>query len=89
MNQRVTFAGRQSREEVIQWYQQATIAVNLSPIGLFDKAALESMACCVPTVVSNPAFDDLLDDQLPLLRVQSPDDMDGLHTCLKASAGDV
>ncbi len=84
MSQRVTFAGRQSREQVIHWYQQATIAVNLSPVGLFDKAALESMACCIPTVVSNPAFDDLLGDQKALMRIDSPDDVDGLRTCLKS-----
>jgi glycosyltransferase involved in cell wall biosynthesis len=43
------------------WYHRAMVAVNFSPPGLFDKAALEGMACGVPTLTSNPAFAPLLD----------------------------
>jgi glycosyltransferase involved in cell wall biosynthesis len=53
---RVIFTGRQSPVQVRDWYRRAAIAVNLSPVGLFDKAVLESLACGLPTVVSNPAF---------------------------------
>lgn len=52
---------------------RAAVAVNLSPPGLFDKSALEAMACGVPTVIANPAFDDLLGEHSPLLRLR-PDD---------------
>ena len=48
--------------EARDWYRRATVAVNMSPPGLFDKAALESMACGVPTIVCNPAFTPLLGD---------------------------
>jgi len=61
MQERVIFTGAQTPEQVRGWYHRAQVAVNFSPPGLFDKAALEGMACGVPTLVSNPAFDPLLD----------------------------
>jgi glycosyltransferase involved in cell wall biosynthesis len=76
--ERVTFTGGLLAPQVRDWYQRAAVAVNLSPPGLFDKAALESMATAVPTIVSSPAFDSLLGDHAPLLRLTSPDDLDGL-----------
>lgn len=76
---RVTFAGNQPREGVRNWLREAAVAVNLSPAGLFDKAALEGMAVGVPTILGADVFDDLLDgDQR--LRIPSPDD----HTALAA-----
>ncbi len=84
MTHRVTFTGDLPREAVRDWYQRATVAVNLSPVGLFDKAPLESMACGVPTIVTNPAFDDLFGDAVALLRIESPDDVNGLTRRLHA-----
>lgn len=75
---RVHFTGALPHAEVVRWYQRASLAVNLSPQGLFDKAALESMLCGVPTVVSNAAFDSLLADQADALRISAPDDADSL-----------
>lgn len=75
---RVTFAGAQSATGVRDAYRSAFAAVNLSPPGLFDKAALEAMACAVPTIVTNPAFDDLLGEDVALLRIRDADDVDGL-----------
>ena len=56
-----------------------TIAVNTSPVGLFDKSALESMACAVPTVVCNPAFASLMGEYSDLLLINAPDDVTGLR----------
>jgi glycosyltransferase involved in cell wall biosynthesis len=78
VSDRVTFAGGLLPPAVRDAVQRATIAVNLSPPGLFDKAALESMATGIPTIVGSHAFDDLLGDQAALLRLDSPDDVDGL-----------
>ncbi|MEM6529666.1 MAG: glycosyltransferase family 4 protein [Chloroflexota bacterium] len=72
LTERVQFTGGLSAERVRHHYRQAAVAVNLSPPGLFDKAALESMATGTPTIVSNPAFDDLLGDWCDLLRVDYP-----------------
>ena len=74
------------------WYHQAAVAVNMSPVGLFDKAALESMACAVPTVVCNPAFGDLMGDYSRLLLTEGPGDIAGLRrrieTALAMSAAE-
>lgn len=80
---RVTFAGAQTPEQVREWYHQATVAVNLSPVGLFDKAPLESMASAVPTIVSNPAFTPLLGNSDSLLRISQPDSIDDLRISLQ------
>ncbi|MFN8378909.1 MAG: glycosyltransferase family 4 protein [Anaerolineae bacterium] len=81
---RVTFAGALPAAGVRDAYRAAFAAVNLSPPGLFDKAALEAMACAVPTLVTNPAFDDLLAGDEALLRTGGPDDVDGLASRLRA-----
>ena len=80
----VSFTGGLTPEQVLQYLRQASIAVNLSPPGLFDKAALESMIVGVPTVVSNAAFDGLLRDHRATLRIDSPNDVTGLVTALSA-----
>ena len=51
----------------------------MSPVGLFDKAALESMACGVPTIVGNPAFAPLLGDYADLLLTGDAEDVAGLR----------
>lgn len=83
MQERVIFAGAQTPEQVVDWYNSALIAVNLSPIGLFDKASLESMACAVPTIVSNPAFSDLTGEYDALLRLTTPDNISALRDHIK------
>jgi glycosyltransferase involved in cell wall biosynthesis len=80
---RVTFTGGLPSDVVRDWYRGATLAVNLSPSGLFDKAALESMACGLPTIVSNSAFDDLLGDQAEMMCIHSSDDVEGLYARLR------
>ncbi|MGJ3238141.1 MAG: glycosyltransferase family 4 protein [Anaerolineae bacterium] len=84
LTDRVIFAGAQTPEQVRDWYQSATLAVNLSPPGLFDKGALEAMACGLPTIVSNPAFAPLTGTYQSQLHISAPDDDTQLHTQLKA-----
>lgn len=83
VSDRVDFAGSQPREGVREWYRRAAVAVNLSPVGLFDKAALESMAVGTPTIISSPAFDVLLGEDVSLLRISAPDDHQALAERLK------
>ncbi len=73
ISDRVIFAGDQPPEGVRDCYRRAAAAVNLSPPGLFDKAALEPMAVGIPTIVSNAAFESVLGQDAALLRVASPD----------------
>lgn len=83
LGERCRFTGDQTREQVRDWYARATVAVNMSPPGLFDKAALESMACGLPTVVCNPAFASLLGEHRDLLLTAGPGDVDGLRERLE------
>jgi len=52
----VEFAGPVRRSDLAFEYSTADVAVNLSPSGLFDKAALEAMACGIPLITSNRAL---------------------------------
>ncbi len=83
LGERCLFTGDQTREQVRDWYGRATVAVNLSPPGLFDKAALESMACGLPTIVANPAFAPLLGGHRDLLLTDGPADVGGLRRRLE------
>ena len=79
ISERCLFTGDLPPAQVRDWYHRATVAVNMSPRGLFDKAALESMACAVPTLVCNPAFALLLGDYQDLLLTDGPNDVAGLR----------
>lgn len=56
----VEFAGSVRNPEVATWYRRCFAHVNLSPSGLWDKAALEAMACGRPSLVANEEFRDTL-----------------------------
>jgi len=75
---RVVFVGAQSTPLVREHYRKAILAVNLSPPGLFDKAALESMAMGLPTIVSSHAFDPLLGQYQNYLYLDLPEHVDEL-----------
>jgi glycosyltransferase involved in cell wall biosynthesis len=81
--ERVTFTGNLSPESVRKWNRRAAVSINLSPSGLFDKAALESMAVGVPTIVASDAFDAEIDGDARL-RIPSPDDSAALAARLRA-----
>jgi glycosyltransferase involved in cell wall biosynthesis len=80
----VRFTGPLPPEAVRDLYRRATLAVNLSPPGLFDKAALESMIMGTLTLVANPAFEGLLRDHMSLLSISSPEDVTSLTAALRA-----
>ncbi|MDX2162345.1 MAG: glycosyltransferase family 4 protein [bacterium] len=82
--ERVRFAGALPRDGVRAALDGAFAAVNLSPPGLFDKAALESMAMGIPTLVSSPAFRPLMGAYADLLTIPAPDDHAALTDRLKA-----
>ena len=79
LGQRCRFTGDLPAAGVRDWNRRATIAVNTSPVGLFDKSALESMACALPTVVCNPAFAPVLGEHRDLLMIDGPEDSTGLR----------
>jgi glycosyltransferase involved in cell wall biosynthesis len=78
LEDRVEFTGRKTLDEVRELLVHASASINLSPVGLFDKAALESMMCNVPTIVTNSAFDPVLGEYALMLRIDGPEDVAGL-----------
>jgi glycosyltransferase involved in cell wall biosynthesis len=83
VGERVTLTGDLARGAVRDQYRAAAAAVNLSPPGLFDKAALEAMSTAIPTIVSSPAFDPLLGEAAADLRIDAPDDAAALADRLR------
>ena len=56
----VKFVGFVPYRDIIKYYQQSDIHINLCPTGGLDKAVLEGMACEKPVILCNEAFRDLL-----------------------------
>jgi glycosyltransferase involved in cell wall biosynthesis len=61
------------RAEVPEAFSAADVLVNNMRAGAPDKVVYEACAGCLPVVVSNPLFDELLDDIEPLLRFDRED----------------
>lgn len=62
--QQVEFAGEVPHHQIARAYQQAHLMVNVSGTGAVDKAVLEAMACGVPVISANEAFESILPDAL-------------------------
>lgn len=63
----VTLTGPLPHAEAIALVRRSAVTVNLSPPGLFDKAALEGMFAGKPALVTNADFAPLLGDAADLL----------------------
>ncbi len=81
---RFRFSGGMPYDALPALYHQSTAALNLSPPGHFDKAALEAMLCATPVVVANPAYADVLGAHTDALLIDGPEDAEGLATRLAA-----
>jgi glycosyltransferase involved in cell wall biosynthesis len=67
LNDCFEFVGAVPYQQVVEYYQQADLFVNLSHTDSLDKAVLEAMACGVVPLTCNPAFAPLLDALAPRL----------------------
>jgi len=56
------FVGSVPHSEVVKYYQNCDVFVNLSPTGAIDKAALEAMACAEMPLVCNESFKEVFGD---------------------------
>jgi glycosyltransferase involved in cell wall biosynthesis len=52
----VQFVGAKQRNELLDWYRNATALVNLTGRGCGDKVVLEAMSCGIPVMVANEGF---------------------------------
>jgi glycosyltransferase involved in cell wall biosynthesis len=84
LTDRFRLLGGLKGDALIAQLRRASIVTNLSPAGLFDKAALEAMLTARPVLVTNPAFDDLLGKHVDTLRAPAPDDLDAITEKLAA-----
>jgi glycosyltransferase involved in cell wall biosynthesis len=71
-----TLLGGLQGDTLVAQLRRASIVTNLSPVGLFDKAALEGMLVGRPVLVTNAAFDELLGSHADLLRAPAPDNVE-------------
>ena len=71
----VEFAGPVAYADVPAAYQAADVMVNTSQTGSVDKAVLEAMACALPVISANEAFQPILRkwDDLLLIPPDAPD----------------
>ncbi len=67
-----------AQKDIPAIYHRASVALNLTPAGSFDKAALEAMLCGKPVLVANPAFDGLLGAHAEALNIRDPEDAGAL-----------
>lgn len=58
----VEFTGEIPHHAIVPVYQQAHLMVNISNTGAVDKAVLEAMACGLPVITANEAFQPILAD---------------------------
>lgn len=62
LNANVFFLGGLANKDLVKFYQESDVFVNLQPGGGAGKAVLEAMACATPVVLCTPTFNDLLGD---------------------------
>lgn len=66
LNSLINFLGPLPQNEIIQYYQNCDLFINLSETGSIDKVVLEAMACGKIILTSNEAFKSILPSKLYL-----------------------
>ncbi len=79
LQDRVSFMGRVANNKTVAIYQDHDLFVNLTTTGSFDKSTLEAMACGVPVLVSNRAFEEYFDANLQSRLMFVEGDAEDLH----------
>ena len=70
----IKFLGGIPHREVLKFYQNSNVLLNLSPTGGMDKVVLEAMACGTPVLACNEAFLNILDNKY-LFKKKDPQDL--------------
>jgi len=71
-----SFVGPIPHSEVVQYYQNCDVFINLSHTGSLDKAVLEAMACGRVPITCNEAFKDSFGDYADRLMFEKGDAID-------------
>ncbi|MEW6610005.1 MAG: glycosyltransferase family 4 protein [Patescibacteria group bacterium] len=70
----VRLVGPVAHRDIVNEYRNADVCVNLSDTGSLDKAVLEAMACGMPVITSNEAYQSIVTPIEPSLYVfRTPD----------------
>ena len=64
LSEAIDFAGAIPNKNIVDYLQSADLFVNLSHTGSLDKAVLEAMACGLPTLTCNEAFNSVFDENM-------------------------
>jgi len=60
LNNYIKFLGKIPNKDIVKYYNESNLSVDLCPTGGVDKVVLESMACGVPAIVLNKTFVPIL-----------------------------
>jgi glycosyltransferase involved in cell wall biosynthesis len=60
LNNYIKFIGKIPNKDIVKYYNESNLSVDLCPTGGVDKVVLESMACGVPVIVLNKTFVPIL-----------------------------
>lgn len=74
----IEFLGGKPQREIVKFYQESDLLVNLSPTGGIDKTVLEAMACSISVLVSNQAFRKIFPEEWQnalIFREKNADDL--------------
>jgi len=71
----IKFLGAVPHSQIVPYYQDCDLFINLSQTGSVDKAVLEAMACQKLVLTSNEAFVNILNDQRLLFEPKSLQDL--------------
>ena len=72
---KIKFLGPVPHNQILSYYQNCDLFVNLSQTGSVDKAVLEAMSCQRLVLTSNEAFKDILKDERLLFEPKNPQDL--------------
>jgi len=71
----IKFLGPVPHSQILPYYQDCDLFINLSQTGSIDKAVLEAMACQTLVLTSNDAFIDVLKDKRLMFENKNPQDL--------------
>jgi glycosyltransferase involved in cell wall biosynthesis len=80
---KINWIGKVPHSDILKYYQKAGIFVNLTPVGSFDKAMLEAMACGDILLASNNALADFFNEEQKTLFLYKQNDSEELIKRLK------
>jgi glycosyltransferase involved in cell wall biosynthesis len=71
----IEFLGPIPHNQILSYYQDCDLFVNMSQTGSVDKAVLEAMACEKLVLTSNEAFKDILNDERLMFESKDSNDL--------------